>query len=71
MKLNNNWAIFVMCTFVPWDIECPPKLTWDAYVEWATHCKSEHASYLERSRFAMVQRIVPHGKYERLQKNYF
>ena len=45
VKLKKNWATFVMCAFVPWDIECPPKLTWSAYVEWATHCQSEHASY--------------------------
>ena len=71
VKLKKNRATSVMCAFVPWDIECPPKLTWSAYVEWATHCQSEHASYLERSRFAIVKRIIRHGQYERLQKTIF
>ena len=71
VKLKKNWATFVMCAFVPWDIECPPKLTWSAYVEWATHCQSEHASYLERSRLAMVKRIIRHGQYECVQKTIF
>ena len=71
MKPKNTWAICVMCTLVPWDIECSPKLTWNGYVEWATRCQSRHASYLDRSRFAMVKRIIRHGQHERLQKTIF
>ena len=51
------WAKFVMCNFVPWDIEQVPQITWNNYLQWEEHCKTAHASYLERSRHSMVVRL--------------
>ena len=68
MKLKITWAMFVICNFVPCDIKCPPKVTWNAYVEWATLCHRNLASYLDRNHFAMVKRIILHGEYERPQR---
>ena len=63
------WAKFVMCNFVPWDIELPPQITWKDYLQWEEHCKTAHASYLERSRHSMVVRLKKIGHYDRLRKS--
>ena len=52
-RTKEAWAKFVMCNFVPWDIEQPPQITWNDYLQWEEHCKTAHASHLERSRPAM------------------
>ena len=55
-RTRKAWAKFVMCNFVPWDIEQPPQISWNNYLQWEEHCKTAHASYLERSRHPMVVR---------------
>ena len=68
-RTRKAWAKFVMCNFVPWDIEVPPQITWNDYLQWEEHCKTAHASYLERSRHSMVVRLKKIGHYDRLRKS--
>ena len=62
-------AKFVMSNFVPWDIEQPPQITWNNYLQWEEHCKTAHASYYEHSRHSMVVRLKKIGHYDRLRKS--
>ena len=68
-RTQKAWAKFLMCNFVPWDIEEPPKITWNNFLQWEEHCKSAHATYLERSRHSMVVRLNQIGHYDRLRKS--
>ena len=68
-RTSKAWAKFVMCNFVPWDIEVPPQITWNHYLQWEEHCKTTHASYLERSRHSMVVWLKKIGHYDRLRKS--
>ena len=68
-RTRKAWAKFVMCSLVPWDIELPPQMTWNDYLQWEEHCKTAHASYLERSRHSMVVRLKKIGHYDRLLKS--
>ena len=43
-RTRKAWAKFVMCNFVPWDIEQPPQITCNDYLQWEEHCKTAHAS---------------------------
>ena len=54
---HKAWAKFVMRRSDPWDIEQPPQITWNNYLQWEEHCKTAHASYLERSRYSMAVRL--------------
>ena len=68
-RTRKAWAEFVVCNFVPWDIEEPPKITWSNYLQSEEHCNGAHASYLERSRHSMVVRFKKIGHYDRLRKS--
>ena len=68
-RTRKAWAKFVMCNFVPWDIEQPPHITWNHYLQWEEHCKTAHASYLERNRHSMVVRLKNVGYHDRLRKS--
>ena len=68
-RTRKAWAKFVMCNFVPWDIEQPPQITWNDYLQWEERCKTAHASHLERSRHSMVVRLKKIGHYDRLRKS--
>ena len=68
-RTRKAWAKFVMCNFVPWDIEQPPQITWNDYLQSEEDCKTAHASYLERSRHSMVVRLKKIGHYDRLRKS--
>ena len=63
------WVKSVMCDFVSWDIKQTPGITLNDYLLWEEHCKTAHASYLERSRHSMVVRLKKIGHYDCLQKS--
>ena len=68
-RTRKAWAKFVMCNFVPSDIEQPPQMTCNDYLQWEEHCKTAHASYLERNQHSMVVRLKSIGHYDRLRKS--
>ena len=51
-----------MTNFVPWSLDAPPDVSWAAFVEWERVCLSETASYVDRSRYATVQRLKQFGR---------
>ena len=68
-RTRKAWAKFVMCNFAPWDIEQPPHITSNDYLQCEEHCKTTQASYLECNRHSMVVRLKKIGHYDRLQKS--
>ena len=68
-RTRKAWAKFVMCNFVPWDIELPLQITWNDYLQWEEHCRTAHANYLERSPHSMVVQLKKTWHYDRVRKS--
>ena len=52
-RTQKAWAKIVMCSFVPWDIEEPSKVTWNGYLQWEEHCKPLRGGACISAKFAM------------------
>ena len=69
-RTRGAWAKFIMFNLLPWDIEEPPKITWNSYLHGEEDCRSAHASYLERSLHSIVLRWKEIGHYDWLLESF-
>lgn len=56
-RAQSLWAAYVMGLFVPWDVNRPPDVSWEAFQRWESAAKRPEAPYIERNRWRMVQRL--------------
>ena len=60
-----RWAQYVQTLLVPWDIENPPSLSWEDLGKNIQAWSQPGASYLERSRLNLVDRLRRFGQFDK------